>query len=404
VGRYLLAAGVVVADAALHMAGRPVQTLWAAATYALVVALVVALCLRWALVAFVAALVLASMVGGAYILLLWSAYHAGRAVRSPSDAAVVVGAALGGLGMQLATTWAGADSVPHILSGYVVFVGLPLLAGRYLAQHTRLVSALHMHNRQLRLKQKLLAEQERLRERLRIARDMHDSLGHRLSLVSIQAAALEVSPLPAEQHRSVEQLAAAARAALGELHELVGTLREGSETVPRSPGADLIGRAVEDFRAAGVLVSLRQRGRPRPLSPATGQAAYRVVEEGLTNAAKHAPGQPVTVSIEWEPDTLLLSVINPVTDNPCAPLRAGTGHGLSGLDERIRPVGGLLDHRLSDGRFRLIAMLPTVPGEEEDEEAVDVSAVVRIQTIAIGVATAILMFVFLPVSMLVGMR
>jgi signal transduction histidine kinase len=413
--RYLLAAVVVVADTALLVAGhRDSLAVWVVPLYALAVTLVVALRRRAPVAAFVAALVLAALTGGAFVLLLWASYQAGRAIVSRSGTAVVVGAALGWLGLQLAGRPADPQGIGGLLSTCLVFVALPLLAGRYLAQHERLVSALDRHNRRLRRERELLAERERLCERLRIAREMHDSLGHRLSLVSLQAAALEVAELPAGQRQAVRQLAGAARGAMDELYELVGALRSPDETVGRPPGLEAIGAVVEEFQRAGVPVVLRRRGAPRPLSAAAGQAAYRVVEEGLTNAAKHAPGQPVTVSLEWDPDALLLTLVNPVPGGTAAGGRAGAGHGLPGLDERVRPVGGMLDHRRSGEGFRLFAMLPAdageaVPGDAEDDAEEDAVAyghglagVERVRTVVIGVAAAVLMFVILPASLLVG--
>jgi signal transduction histidine kinase len=413
-GRHLLAAAVALADTALlvaaHRSGLP---LWAIPVYALVVALVIALRYRTPTAAFMAALVLASLTGGAYVLLLWAAYQAGHEIVSRSGTVMVVGAAVGGLAAQLAARSVQPRTIPSLVCVCVMFVALPLLAGRYLAQHERLVSTLDQHNRQLRWKREILAEQERLRERLRIARDMHDSLGHRLSLVSVQAAALEVSALPPQQRRAIRQLAGAARGAMNELYELVGELRGDDDKHGRSPGAEAIGTVVEEFQAAGVPVTLRRCGRPRPLSAAVGQTAYRVVEEGLTNAAKHAPGQPVTVSVEWEPDALLLTVVNPLPGPPAVPGGTDTGHGLSGLGERVRPVGGFLDHRLSDGGFRLVAMLPAIAAEPAvrrtgSPERVagydEVPAVGRIRTVALGFATATVMFLVLPASMLVGVR
>jgi signal transduction histidine kinase len=442
-GRHLLAAAVVVADTALlvamHRGGPP---FWAISGYALAAALVVVLRYRIPMAAFALAIALASLTGGGYALLIWVSYQAGREIVSRLGTVVVVGAALGGLAVQFASPGANQRAIPNLVSTYVVFVALPLLAGRYLAQHERLVSALDQHNRQLRWKREFLAEQERLHERLRIARDMHDSLGHRLSLVSVQAAALEVSALPPRQREAVGQLARAARGALDELYELVGALRGGDEAQERSPGVEAIGTVVEEFQAAGVPVTLRQHGQPHPISAAAGRAAYRVVEEGLTNAAKHAPGQPVTVNVEWEPDALLLAVVNPVVVSPvvvspvvvspvvvspvvvspvvvspvvadpvvadlvpAGPAVAGGtdgGHGLSGLAERVQPVGGFLDHRRSDDRFRLLAMLP-VEAEETPLDT-DPAAVGRMGMAAVGFATAALIFVVVPLSMLLGVR
>ncbi|GAA4224778.1 signal transduction histidine kinase [Streptosporangium album] len=395
-GRHLLAAVVVGVDTALLLAGtRNGLPGWIASA----VVLVVVLRYRSAAGAFTAALVLSALTGGAYVLLLWSAYQAGREVVSRWDTTVVAGSAVGvALGSVAVRLWGPSGDprvIASVLSTYGVFVALPLLAGRYLAQHERLVSALGQRNRQLGLERELLAEQERLR----IARDMHDSLGHRLSLVSIQAAALEVSALPAEQRQAVQRLAGAARGAMDELHELVGALRGTEEPADRSVAVKAVGTLVEGFRGAGAAVTLRQRGEPRPLPPAAEQAAYRVVEEGLTNAAKHAPGQPVTVSVDWESDALLLTVANPLPDGPVS---AGAGHGLSGLSERVGPAGGVLDHRLSGDGFRLFAMLPVVAGEPGGDD--DLPAVGRVRMVAVGAAVAALTFVLLPASMLVGVR
>ncbi|GAA3127005.1 sensor histidine kinase [Streptosporangium carneum] len=404
-GRHLLAAFVVVVDTALLVAGhRDDLPPWGAPAYALAAVLLVALRFRFPVAAFAGALVLALLTDSAYVLLLWSAYQAGTEVVSRSGMAVVVGATLGNLVVRLSVHFADPRAVMSVLAVHGVFVALPLIVGLYLAQHRRLVSALDRHNRQLLLQRELLGEQERLRERLRIARDMHDSLGHRLGLVSVQAAALEVSALPAPQRQAVRQLAGAARDAVNELHELVGALRGAEETPSRPLTAEAIGGLVEEFGEAGVAVTLRTHGEPLPLSPAAGQAAYRVVEEGLTNAARHAPGLPVTVEVGWESDALLLTVANPMPDDREV---AGAGHGLSGLEERVRPAGGFLDHGLSGDRFRLFAMLPAAvepAGERVEEQAWDdrLSTAGRLRTAAVGVAAGALMFAFLPASLLLG--
>jgi signal transduction histidine kinase len=443
-GRYLIPAGVVLADTAVLVAGhRGGLPLWVVAVFALAVVLVIALRSRAPVAALVAALVLASVSGGAYVLLLWAAYRAGRDIASRPGLAMAAGAALGCLGAQLAVRPADTRSVLGLVCTYAVFVALPLLAGRYQVQQQRLVAALNQHNRQLRWKREALADQERLNERLRIARDMHDSLGRRLSLVSIQAAALEVSALPPPQRHAVGQLAAAARRAADELYEVIGVLRNEDIRSGQPPGPQAIGKLVEEFRAAGVQVTLRRHGESRSLSAAAAQAAYRVVEEGLTNAAKHARDQPVTVSVEWEPGTLLLTVINAVpghqgTESTQAARGAGARQGLCGLSERIGSAGGFFDHGLSGRQFRLVAMLPAAgldpadpdpngpdsagpdpsgpdpsgpdpsgPGPTAAREAAGDDALPPagpVRTAALGIGTAALMFMILPATMLLGVR
>ncbi|GII01687.1 sensor histidine kinase [Planobispora takensis] len=424
-GRHLLAVVVVLADTALVVTrGQGALLSWGTAGYALAAGLVIVLCRRSPAGAFVSALTLASLTGGTYFLLLWTAYHAGRGITSRRGLAVAVGAASGGLAVQLVLLPPSVTEAPSFVYAYLVFAALPLLVGRYLAQHERLVSTLDRHNRRLRQERELLAERERLRERLRIARDMHDSLGHRLSLVSVQAAALEVSPLPAAERQAVRQLAGAARAAMDELYELVGALRAQDEPPPaRSFGAETLATLLEGFRAAGVTVELRWRGEARALSPEAGQAVYRVVEEGLTNAVKHAPGLPVAVSAAWEPDALLVTVSNPVPDRPVSPVTVsgpapgrpapagpgGSGHGLAGLGERVRLAGGFLDHRGSAGEFRLFAMVPaagaeTAEGEAPGEISGGPSGAERARTVALGLLTAIAMIGILSAGVAVGVR
>jgi signal transduction histidine kinase len=391
--RFLVPVAVVTVDVAVFAGARATLGFWTIVGYALAVIAVIVARYRFPVVAMVAALLLTTLTGTSYVLLLWAAYQAGQAVVSRAGTAAIVGSSLGALGLQLALL-PQPRGIPNVLAAFATFVALPVLAGRYLTQHLRLASILDQLARQSRQRRVLVAEQERLRERLCIARDMHDSLGRRLSLVSIQAAALEVADLPAHQNEAVRELAAAARGAVDELHGLIGALR-GARDPATEPS---IGGLVTEFQAAGVAVSLDQAGRPRRLSTVASQIAYRVVEEGLTNAAKHAPGQPVGVRVAWEADTLLLTVTNPLSTDAPAP-SGRTGHGLVGLAERVQPVGGLIDSRRSAGNFRLFAMLPL---EEPAEE--DAARVGNLRLAAIGAAAAVLIMLILPAGMLFGVR
>jgi signal transduction histidine kinase len=322
----------------------------------------------------------------AYALTVWTAYLAGLTLPTRTDFAVVVGTALVGDGLQVVVT---PNGMPQQVTSLVVFVVLPLLVGRYLAQHRRLLRTLDAHNRQLRTEQALLAEREQLRERLRIARDMHDSLGRRLSLVSVQAAALEVADLPAARKDAVTALAGSARDAVTELYLLIGSLR-GS--VDDAPDADRIPALVDEFRTAGLDVTVS--GGAGPLPPEVSRAAYRVVEEGLANAAKHATGQPVAIQLTRETDALVMTVTNPVAEDTTP---VGGGYGLTGLAERAGAAGGFVDHRVTGGEFRLVAMLPTKSGDLPPEPGIG-----RTRVALLGVATAVLLFVLLPAGLVVG--
>ncbi|MEQ4306116.1 histidine kinase [Plantactinospora sp. B6F1] len=436
--RHLLPAVVMLTEIAFQLAvpGAPPRDV---VGHAALVALVIAVRGRAPVGALIGALLLVALSGGGYVLLLWAAYHAGRESLNRAGAVMVAGALTGTLAVHLVTAPAAPRTIPNLISTYLVFAALPVLVGRYLAQHERLVATLDRHNRQLSRERELLAEQEQLRERLRIARDMHDSLGHRLSLVSVQAAALEVSELPPVHRQAVRQLAGAARGALDELYDLVGALRGGQDADQRSPGVDRIGPLVAEVRTTGTPVALRAEGTPHPLPDAAGRAAYRVVEEGLTNALKHAPGQPVTVRLRWEPDALLLTLDNPLPERagpgpapeptadagpdrheparhkPAGHEPAGhkpAGHGLAGLRERADQAGGFVAYRILEpgdpahpgggGRsWRLLAMLPAT---RPDGEQAEPPGAATIRTLALGVATAAVMFVAVPASMLLGVR
>ncbi len=321
----------------------------------------------------------------AYALLAWTAYLTGLTLPRRTALSLVVGTAFAAAAVQVTLN---ADDVPQHVSGFVVFTALPLLVGRYLAQHRRLVRTLDAHNRQLRTERALLAEREQLRERLRIARDMHDSLGRRLSLVSVQAAALEVTGLPPAQQDAVTTLAGSARDAVTELYLLIGSLRGAADD---TPGAARIPDLVEEFRAAGVAVTIV--GDTGVLPPEVSRVAYRVVEEGLTNAAKHAPGQPVAIHLTRETGTVLVTVTNPVT----AGATPGGGFGLTWLAERAGAAGGLVDHRVTGGEFRLVAMLPTTAPELPPDPRLT-----RTRIALLSVATAILLFLLVPVSVVAG--
>lgn len=253
-----------------------------------------------------------------------------------------------------------------------VLLGLlvPGLLGRYRSQRGLLVKAYRERNAYLERERHGVAEQARLRERTRIAQDMHDSLGHQLSLISLHTGALEMDPALQERHReTVQLLRRTAAGAMEELRQVIGALRqEGYTTEPHS--MDRIESLVQQVREAGMVVRLTRRGEPHSLSPLSRAAAFRVVQEGLTNAHKHAPGAPVRVALRYEPDALVVEVVNPVNPvNPVSPVTAASGstdrpvssggQGLPGLRERARLAGGVLHAAPNEEGFRLAAVLPS---------------------------------------------
>jgi signal transduction histidine kinase len=146
---------------------------------------------------------------------------------------------------------------------------------------------------------------------------------------------------------------------------------------------------IEEFRAAGVAVSVQTRGTPWPLSPLAVQAADRVIEEGLTNAIRHAPGRPVSVATAWEAGLLRLTIENPADCHSHA-----AGSGLADLAGRLDHAGGSLSHEMSGGQFRLCAALPAT--------ALAPEATKRPHMTALGLLAGILLLVVLPAVVLLG--
>ncbi|MGW2371925.1 sensor histidine kinase [Kitasatospora sp. NPDC001683] len=281
-------------------------------------------------------------------------------------------------------------SSPKLIIGvslgiFLVFAVLPALYSRYRAQRRALLDALRERNDQLVRERAMVVHQARLRERHRIAQDMHDSLGHQLALISVHSGALEVDrTLGDRQREAVGVLRQAAVAAMRELREVVGVLHDESTALPPAVGApgaaparggvDGIAGLVESSRAAGAGMAFSTEGERRPLAAAVDHAAYRIVQEALTNAHKHAPGAPIAVALRYEPDALVVEVTNPrAPELVGAHAGAGSvvsgGQGLTGLRERARLVGGMVHAGPTPEQgFRLAAVLP-YEGAEADGAA-----------------------------------
>ncbi|MGW0389306.1 sensor histidine kinase [Streptomyces sp. NPDC003042] len=302
------------------------------------------------------------------ILLGWSAGH--RIVGVGRALGAFVLAFLAAVGLGLVAEWSQTRALLLIVFSTLMFLALtamPGLASRYWHQRRTLLSALQERNSRLLRERTMVAGQARLRERQRIAQDMHDSLGHQLALISVHTGALEVDPVLTDRQReAVGVLRAASVAAMHELREVVGILRDGveapvpvEEPQPAARGVAGIAGIVEAARGSGTDVRLTTAGRPRPLVAACDHAAYRIVQEALTNAYKHAPGAAITVALRYEDDSLVVEIANGPAVGPGAGEVVSGGQGLTGLRERARLVGGMVHAGAAEGGgFRVAGVLP----------------------------------------------
>ena len=255
-----------------------------------------------------------------------------------------------------------------------VFVGGLLMAvviGWGLFARVRREQVLSLRERAARLEaeQQLRIEQARDAERRRIAREMHDVLAHRVSLLSLHAGALEFRPdaPPEEIAEAAAVIRATARSALEDLREVLGVLRDGGdsgEPEPPQPTLADVPALVEESRTAGMRVRCRIDLPGAEAAPdALGRTVYRIVQEGLTNARKHAPAAAVDVTVTGG-ERLVVEIVSrrPVGVAVAADPLPGAGSGLIGLHERVALAGGELRHGPdAAGDFILRATLPWAP-------------------------------------------
>ncbi|MFC4909225.1 sensor histidine kinase [Actinomadura gamaensis] len=282
--------------------------------------------------------------------------------------------------------WLVAASRPGFLEGAVVFTLLHAVlvtAGMLVRSRRLLVESLRERARQAEEGQRLRVEEARLLERERLAREMHDVLAHRISLLAVHAGALEFGPdAPQAQRDAAGVIRRGAYEAMEDLREVIGVLRASpdahggpgaSDAAPERPQPTLadVPSLIGEARDAGDHVELDDGVPETAEVPARiGRHAYRIVQEGLTNARKHAPGARVRVALGFEDGELVVRIENPIPpgrtlapDGSDVQARAGrlpgAGAGLLGLAERVALVGGALSHGRTDhGTFLLVARLP----------------------------------------------
>jgi signal transduction histidine kinase len=249
------------------------------------------------------------------------------------------------------------DFAPQLLLGSVIWAAAWFAGDRARLRRERLAE---LEERAVRAERE--AERERrlaaAEERMRIARDLHDSAGHAINVILVQAGAARLlhEQDPERSRAALETIEDVARGTLGEIDQLVRALRENGSGagVEPPPGLAALDTLLERFRATGLAVNMTVDGERRPLPPAVDQAAYRIVQEALTNASRHGNGD-VEVGLVFEPAAVELSVTNTSANGVLAP---DDGHGIIGMRERASLLGGTLEAGARDGRFRVQARLP----------------------------------------------
>jgi signal transduction histidine kinase len=289
-----------------------------------------------------------------------------------------------GLAIVLGSILIVVDNVPgpHTVS-LTVFVPLRFvvawIAGYALRQSTQEAEAaktratLAERDREAAEMRAVLAEREReaaariavAEERARIARELHDIVAHAMSVMVLQVGAVR-HKLPKGRDEEREALAAveqAGRTALAEMRRLLGAMRsegDGVELAPQ-PGLEVLDTLVEDVRRAGLPVRLHVDGEPLPLPRAIDLSAYRIVQEGLTNALKHGHASCADVTVRYRPDEVELEVAD---DGDGPAMTNGHGHGLVGIGERVTIFGGDMHAgAAAGGGFVLSARLPVDRGQ-----------------------------------------
>ncbi|MGW6706044.1 sensor histidine kinase [Streptomyces sp. NPDC054956] len=317
------------------------------------------------------------LTGGALAAVAWTAGLCWSGLRSRVLLLAVCGSA------PLAVTAANAAGEPtHVLEYEVMVVlvtgivcgALPGLAGALAGQRERLVRALRERNAFLEDAHRSAEEQARSRERARIAGEMHDLLGHRLSLIALHSGGLAMATEHGdpEVHRSARLVHGTGRQAMDELRGVLGVLRAGEparedtaqsltpDTGTRGHVIALVGQS----RAAGIAVDLDWSAQDlTAASPAARRAVDRVIREALTNVHKHAAGAPVTVSVRGDAGHVRVEVRNGPETGGRAPRLPGTDLGLVGLHERIRLLGGTLRAEpTGHGGYAVLAHIPLDAG------------------------------------------
>ncbi len=335
------------------------------------------------------AVIVTLLVGGpgAFLLalLVAPAFLIGRRSADLRPALIAFGAALL---IQLLAAWMRepgsvlSEWIGYLLPDFVVIL-LPWWIGR----------TLQLRELRRSKEEAIIADLARTRERARIAEDMHDVLGHDLALIALHSGALELLPDAGEdQRRAAAQIRQRAVAATDRLHEILGVLRtedtSGAVGQRRSPEGFGLETIINRARESGMDITIAVTGSAP--AEATARAIERVVQEALTNAAKHAPGAPVEVCLHTTEDETRLTVTNGPPDSAGKPAPLPShGMGLIAAQERVRMLGGTLTAEPHLGGFRVEARIPASPSRPPPAGQVDPEAEQRLRALHRNVRTSL---------------
>ncbi|GAB3860667.1 histidine kinase [Nocardioides maradonensis] len=298
----------------------------------------------------------AALVASAGVANMVGLYFVARYRPLPTAIAVAAADVLAGWLFWL--LYPGNQGLPLTLTVNVAITAAVTAWGALIQSQRALVEVYRERAERAEAEKVLREEHIRSTERTRIAREMHDVVAHRISLVALHAGGLEVAPgQDADEVRAAAALIrSSAVDALDELRVAIGILREDEPRSLEQPGFDRLEDLVRDARSAGQDVVL-DLGIGTPGPPGLGRDVYRIVQEGLTNARKHAPGAPVRVTVRRDADEARVVVVNGCGGRSLGV--PGTGTGLIGLAERASLAGGSLRHGPDGaGSYTLEARLP----------------------------------------------
>jgi signal transduction histidine kinase len=250
---------------------------------------------------------------------------------------------------------------PQDRAGWIIAITVALVLGDQIRRRGEAQRGLRT---QAELKEEEQARRAVLEERARIARDMHDVVAHHMSLIAVRAESAPYRLAEATAESTAAEFAAIAeeaRLSLAEMRRLLGVLRQGNngpELAPQ-PGLEQIPELISNAQAAGVWVALRWDGEIGTVPEAVGLTSYRIVQEALANAGRHAPGALVQVRVRGEAEQLRVTVANGPATLPVPEPTDGAPHGLVGMRERVAVLGGTFEAGPSpDGGFLVRATLP----------------------------------------------